>query len=302
MEQTDWIKLHRKMLADSKCRQLSDRQYRVFVGLLLLASREEDRAGEIIHEDTRRPMSISEIGHEIGVEVSGVKRAVRRLIEVGIISRPVPARGRFPATLKVENFSKYQTLRVTSDPQDVSGSPATHNETLRVTHDPQSDPQDDPQPPTKPEEYASEEAPKRRTRDTSTDTPTPTAPNSDAGLFEEGNLEPPQPKPKRPQQIWAERVWAAYGLNENPPGDLFAAVQQWIDKDEEDPPLEKYVLWLEKNQPRLPASAKPKTAIPAKLRKHRARDFDWNDSGSNDKPAEQPSLYEGAERNMREGR
>lgn len=109
------------------------------------------------------------------------------------------------------------------------------------------------------------------------------SPSRDGGLFRADELEEPIPPPakqKTQQQLWAERIWAAYGQNETPPKDVFAAVGQWILLDADDPSLEEFVCWLEDKRPRLGEKAKPERAIPLKVRKHRAAAHIWQRKAS----------------------
>ena len=165
MDSGEWRKLHLCILHDEKCRLLSDGHWRVFVSMIALGCRDKDRAGELLWEETRRPMSMRDLSDEIGVSLSALARALKRLMEWKMVARVGDSKGRFPATLKVVNFGKYQTLRTASGTEARCVPPAVHNEadneTLRTTSGTLTGTQSEPQPPTKPQECASEAAPKK---------------------------------------------------------------------------------------------------------------------------------------------
>ena len=93
-----------------------------------------------------------------------------------------------------------------------------------------------------------------------------------------------QQPPKRPDQIIAERIWSAYGLEPPVAAGVFAAVNQWIAIDQNEPPLKQYVQWLEEKQPRLPEKANAERSIPTKTRTAQRQPWDWGwrkQSGAN---------------------
>lgn len=223
MEQGGWIKLHRRLLNDTKARQLSDREWRVFVSLLMLASNEEGRAGEVIYMDTGRPLSLTDIGSHMGLSRLAVKRAVDRLIELGMVERTQQPKGRFPGKLKVRNWARYQASVSPEKHKARSVSPRKQDKACVSVRGVSHETQAETQPPAEPQECASAEAP-REVREV---TSTPSATNAVAGKLLE--VEPtPEPKAEtkpansaRAQLV--QDLWEALEFSGSPPSKKPAA-------------------------------------------------------------------------------
>ena len=101
MEYTGWIKLHRKILGDSKFKHMSPTKRSVFIIYLLLAKRAGKWRGYLVDEDGL-PLTQSARAECCGIDRSGLSRHDKELVKLGVLEAHPNGR------LKVKNYDKYQ--------------------------------------------------------------------------------------------------------------------------------------------------------------------------------------------------